>query len=81
MQRAGYASPRLAVAALNPHAGDGGNFGREEIDIIGPAVELARAEQLRVEGPFPSDTVFLRARNGAFDAVVTMSHETKGRSR
>jgi 4-hydroxythreonine-4-phosphate dehydrogenase len=75
MHRAGFASPRLAVAALNPHAGDGGNFGREEIDIIGPAVEQARAEQLRVEGPFPSDTVFLRARSGAFDAVVTMYHD------
>ncbi len=75
MRRAGFDAPRLAVAALNPHAGDGGNFGREEIDIIGPAVEQARAEQLLVEGPFPSDTVFLRARSGAFDAVVTMYHD------
>jgi 4-hydroxythreonine-4-phosphate dehydrogenase len=75
MRRAGFAAPRLAVAALNPHAGDGGMFGREEIEIIAPAIERARAEQLRVEGPFPSDTVFLRARNGHFDAVVTMYHD------
>jgi 4-hydroxythreonine-4-phosphate dehydrogenase len=63
------------VAALNPHAGDGGNFGREEIDIIRPAVDAARAEGIGVEGPFPSDTVFVRARSGAFDAVVTMYHD------
>jgi 4-hydroxythreonine-4-phosphate dehydrogenase len=75
MRRAGFVAPRLAVAALNPHAGDGGNFGREEIEIIGPAVEQARTEQLLVEGPFPSDTVFLRAQRGAFDAVVTMYHD------
>ncbi len=75
LRGAGFASPRIAVAALNPHAGDGGNFGREEIDVIGPAVALAQAQQIRVEGPYPSDTVFLRARNGAFDAVLTMYHD------
>ena len=75
LREAGVASPRLAIAALNPHAGDGGNFGREEIDTIGPAVEDARREGIRAEGPFPSDTVFVRARGGNFDAVVTMYHD------
>ncbi len=75
MQAAGHARPRIAVAALNPHAGDGGNFGREEIDIIGPAVEKAKAMQFDVEGPFPSDTVYLRARDGKFDAVLSMYHD------
>jgi 4-hydroxythreonine-4-phosphate dehydrogenase len=75
LRAAGIASPRIAVAALNPHAGDGGNFGREEIDIIEPAVQAAKARQIRADGPFPADTVFLRARNGAYDAVLTMFHD------
>jgi 4-hydroxythreonine-4-phosphate dehydrogenase len=75
LRQSGVASPRIAVAALNPHAGDGGNFGREEIDHIAPAVERAQREQIRVEGPYPSDTVFVRARGGAFDAVLTMYHD------
>jgi 4-hydroxythreonine-4-phosphate dehydrogenase len=75
MRDAGFARPRIAVAALNPHAGDGGNFGREEIDVIEPAVAEAKAKGLAVEGPFPSDTVFLRARRGDFDAVQTMFHD------
>lgn len=75
MRGAGYANPRIAVAGLNPHAGDGGNFGREEIDIIEPAVAEARALGITVEGPFPSDTVFLRAQRGDFDAVQTMYHD------
>ena len=75
LRAAGLASPRIAVAALNPHAGDGGNFGREEIDIIEPAVVAAKARQIRADGPFSSDTVFLRARNGAYDAVLTMYHD------
>ena len=75
MRRAGFATPRIAVAGLNPHAGDGGNFGREEIDVIEPAVMAGRAEGIAAEGPFPADTVFLRAKNGAFDAVLTMYHD------
>lgn len=75
LRNADFVTPRIAVAALNPHAGDGGNFGREEIDVIGPAVESARREGIAAEGPFPSDTVFVRARSGAFDAVVTMYHD------
>ena len=72
---AGFMPPRIGVAALNPHAGDGGNFGREEIDIIGPAVEEAKARGLPVDGPYPADTVFVRARAGQFDAVLTMYHD------
>ena len=75
LRAAGFAAPRIAVAALNPHAGDGGNFGREEIDAIAPAVERARGGGVLAEGPFPSDTVFLRARAGLFDAVLTMFHD------
>lgn len=75
LRRAGYARPRIAVAALNPHAGDGGNFGREEIDVIAPAVRRMAEKQMAVEGPLPSDTVFLRAIRGELDAVVTMYHD------
>ena len=75
LREAGLTSPRLAVAALNPHAGDGGNFGREEIDLIGPAVDDARREGIHADGPYPSDTVFVRARGGHYDAVVTMYHD------
>jgi 4-hydroxythreonine-4-phosphate dehydrogenase len=75
MRRAGFGEPRIAVAGLNPHAGDGGNFGREEIEIIEPAVAAGREEGIAVDGPFPADTVFLRAKNGAFDAVLTMYHD------
>lgn len=72
---AGFNPPRIAVAGINPHAGDGGNFGRDEIDTIEPAVKAAKAKGFTVEGPFPSDTVFLRAKNGDFDAVLTMYHD------
>ena len=75
MRAAGFNPPRIAVAGLNPHAGDGGNFGSEEIDVIEPAVRQARAQGFTVDGPFPSDTVFLRAKNGDFDAVLTMYHD------
>ncbi len=75
LRNADVAAPRIAVAALNPHAGDGGNFGREEIDLIAPAIADARAVGIAADGPFPSDTVFVRARAGAFDAVVTMYHD------
>jgi 4-hydroxythreonine-4-phosphate dehydrogenase len=75
MRKAGFARPRIAVAGLNPHAGDGGNFGREEIDVIAPAVAAGQREGIAAEGPFPADTVFLRAKAGAFDAVLTMYHD------
>lgn len=75
MQGAGFDRPRIGVAALNPHAGDGRNFGTEDEDILAPAVERARAEQMAVTGPIPSDTVFVRAIKGEFDAVLTMFHD------
>ncbi len=72
----GVGSPRLAVAALNPHAGENGQFGREEIDHIRPGVELAReVDGIDVSGPFPSDTIFIKARDGQYDGVVTMYHD------
>lgn len=68
-------APRLAAAGLNPHAGEGGLFGREELDVIIPAVQAACAQGLDVSGPFAPDTVFMRARTGEFDAVVAMYHD------
>jgi 4-hydroxythreonine-4-phosphate dehydrogenase len=67
--------PRLAVAALNPHASDGGLFGDEEATLIAPAVADARAEGLNATGPIPCDTLFVRARQGEFDGVVAMYHD------
>lgn len=71
----GLHDPRLAVAGLNPHAGEGGLFGTEELDIIGPSVERARGEGIRAEGPFSPDAVFRMAVDGRFDAVVAMYHD------
>jgi 4-hydroxythreonine-4-phosphate dehydrogenase len=68
-------TPRLAVAGLNPHAGEDGLFGREEIDIISPAIAAAQAEGIAAGGPYPPDTVFMNARHGAFDAVIAMYHD------
>ena len=68
-------APRIAVAGLNPHAGEGGLFGREEIDIILPAMAAARAEGIASDGPYAPDTVFMRARTGEFDVVVAMYHD------
>lgn len=67
--------PRIAVAGLNPHAGEGGLFGREELEIIAPAIGQARAEGIDARGPFAPDTVFMRARRGEFDVVVAMYHD------
>ncbi|MES2938424.1 MAG: 4-hydroxythreonine-4-phosphate dehydrogenase PdxA [Pseudomonadota bacterium] len=68
-------APRIAVAGLNPHAGEGGLFGREELEIIVPALAGGRAEGIDAQGPFAPDTVFMRARRGEFDAVVAMYHD------
>ncbi len=67
--------PRLGVAALNPHASDGGLFGEEEATIIAPAVQAARKERLDASGPWPCDTLFVRARRGEFDGIVAMYHD------
>ena len=71
----GQTAPRIAVAGLNPHAGEGGLFGDEELRIIGPAVQAAQAEGIAASGPHAPDTVFMRARRGAFDLVVAMTHD------
>src|SRR5579884_3302226 len=67
--------PRVGVSALNPHASDGGLFGDEEQKLIAPAVALAQAEGVEVSGPWPSDTLFVRAHKGAFDGIVAMYHD------
>ncbi len=77
---AGVAAPRIAVAGLNPHAGEGGLFGDEERCIIAPAIDAARGEGIDASGPYAPDTVFMRARNapghrGEFDVVVAMTHD------
>lgn len=72
---AGNPSPRVAVAAFNPHGGEGGTCGREEIDVIDPAVKACQAQGYPVAGPFPADTIFLKARDGEYDAIVTMYHD------
>lgn len=75
LQANGVAAPRVAVAAFNPHGGDGGTCGREEVDIIAPAVRQLNQEGLPVQGPFPADTIFLKAQAGEFQAIVTMYHD------
>ena len=79
LKNAGVGEPRIAVCGLNPHNGDNGSFGREEIDIIGPGVELARERGFPADGPFPADTAFVRAiRQGpgnGYHGVVTMYHD------
>lgn len=75
LKRAGYQNPRVAMAALNPHGGDSGTCGKEEIEVIAPAIELARKEGKSILGPFPSDTLFIKAFEGNYDAVITMYHD------
>ena len=75
MRGAGFATPRIAVAALNPHGGENGLFGREEIEIIAPAIAAAMERGIACQGPYPADTVFLKAFAGEFDGVLTMYHD------
>jgi 4-hydroxythreonine-4-phosphate dehydrogenase len=75
LKRSGIAAPRLAVAALNVHAGEGGLFGREEIDEIAPAIRDARDVGVNVQGPVPADMVFVRAFEGEYDGIVCMYHD------
>jgi 4-hydroxythreonine-4-phosphate dehydrogenase len=75
MRRISGSAPRIGVAALNPHGGEGGLFGDEEITLIRPAVERGLEEGLQLEGPIPADTLLIRARDGEFDAVVAMYHD------
>jgi 4-hydroxythreonine-4-phosphate dehydrogenase len=75
MQANGVSQPRVAVAGFNPHNGDGGTCGREEIEIIEPAVRALQAEGLPVQGPYPADTIFLKARDGQLDGIVTLYHD------
>ena len=75
LPRYGVTRPRIAVAGLNPHAGEHGLFGREEETVIAPAIAACRARGIDVTGPFPGDTVFLRAHRGEFDVVVACYHD------
>ena len=71
----GLEKPTIAVAALNPHAGEGGLFGRQDIDVSAPTIAKAVADGLEVVGPVPGDTVFVKLRAGQFDAVIAMYHD------
>ena len=75
LRQLGYDQPHLAVAALNPHGGEDGLFGREEIEAIKPAVAAARARDMQVSGPVPADSVFHMARIGRYDAVLSLYHD------
>ncbi len=75
LPRFGFPRPRLAVAGLNPHAGEDGLLGREDRDVLAPAIAEARAVGVEVSGPFPADTIFVRASRGEFDAVVACYHD------
>jgi 4-hydroxythreonine-4-phosphate dehydrogenase len=75
LKQSGVTRPRIAVAGLNPHAGEGGLLGREEIEVIAPGIERARAQGLDAKGPLPADTIFVAAKRGDYDAVVTMYHD------
>jgi len=74
-KRLGISEPRVAVAGLNPHAGENGLFGREEIEEITPAIEAAKEKGINVDGPFPPDTIFAKAHGGLYDIVVAMYHD------
>lgn len=75
MRSLGYTKPRLAIAGLNPHAGDSGMFGSEEVDIISPAISKARAMGICIEGPIGADSVFHQGFNGCFDAILSLYHD------
>ncbi len=75
LRSAGYEHPRVALAALNPHGGEGGSCGREEIDVIEPAAAKLNAEGYPAAGPLPADTIFLKARDKQYDGIVTMYHD------
>lgn len=75
LRRVGYENPRIAVAGVNPHAGENGLFGDEEIKIVGPSVEKMKAKGINVYGPCPPDTVFLQTYEGMYDMVVAMYHD------
>lgn len=75
LKRVGFENPRIAVAGVNPHAGENGLFGDEEITIVGPSVEAMKARGLNVSGPCPPDTVFLQCYEGMYDIVVAMYHD------
>ena len=75
LRQLGHDAPHLAVAALNPHGGEDGMFGREEIEGIKPAIAAARAKGLKISGPVPADSVFHMARIGRYDAVLSLYHD------
>lgn len=78
LRAAGKQAPKIAVAGLNPHSGDGGAFGDEEIKAIAPAIMAARGMSLDVDGPVPPDTIFVQVQRHGYDGIVTMYHDQGG---
>jgi 4-hydroxythreonine-4-phosphate dehydrogenase len=74
-RRLKFAHPRIAVAGVNPHAGEGGMFGREDLDAVAPAVRQCASEGITVSGPYPADSIYFRAHSGEFDAVIAPYHD------
>ncbi len=75
LKKIGISSPRISIAGINPHAGENGLLGREEIEIFKPAIDKAKKDGINIYGPFPADSLFLRARNGEFDCIVAIYHD------
>lgn len=75
LQRLGFANPRIAVAGVNPHAGEGGMFGREELDLLAPAIEQCAGTGIQVSGPHSADSLYYRAHSGEFDVVIAPYHD------
>jgi 4-hydroxythreonine-4-phosphate dehydrogenase len=73
--RFGFSRSRIAVAAINPHAGEGGMFGREDLDVLEPAVSACAAQGMQVSGPYSADSIYLRAHRGEFDVVIAPFHD------
>ena len=73
--RFGFSNPRIAVAGVNPHAGENGMFGREELEILGPAVDACRRDGINVSGPYAADSLYHRAHSGEFEVVIAPYHD------
>jgi len=75
LRKIGIPAPRISIAGINPHAGENGLIGTEEIELFKPAIDRAKSEDININGPFPADSLFLRVKNGEFDCIITIYHD------
>ena len=75
LRNIGISAPRISIAGINPHAGENGLLGTEEIEILKPAIDKAKSKGININGPFPADSLFLRVKNGEFDCIITIYHD------